>query len=60
MKTLKKCPACLTYSMKESCPKCAIATVSPHPARFSPEDRYGPQRRELKRRAGLFGGEVGR
>jgi H/ACA ribonucleoprotein complex subunit 3 len=54
VKALKKCAACLSYTMKDACAKCGGPTISPHPARFSPEDRYGAQRRELKRRAGLL------
>jgi H/ACA ribonucleoprotein complex subunit 3 len=34
--------------MRDECPICGKKTVSPHPARFSPEDRYGKYRRKLK------------
>jgi H/ACA ribonucleoprotein complex subunit 3 len=35
-----KCPKCGTYTMKEVCPRCGDKTVTVHPARFSPDDRY--------------------
>ncbi|MCP8305356.1 MAG: ribosome biogenesis protein [archaeon] len=39
-KLLKKCPACNTYTLQKKCPKCKNLTVSPHPAKFSIDDRY--------------------
>lgn len=39
---------CRTYTMEEKCPKCQGKAFSPHPPRFSPEDRYGKYRRQLK------------
>jgi H/ACA ribonucleoprotein complex subunit 3 len=44
-----KCTACGAYSYGEKCPKCGAATASPHPPRFSPEDKYGHYRRRLKK-----------
>jgi H/ACA ribonucleoprotein complex subunit 3 len=44
---LRICRSCHTYSMRPACPKCGAATQSPHPARFSPQDRYGEYRRRL-------------
>lgn len=50
MKTsLRRCPECRTYTLKEQCPKCAGTTLMPMPARYSPEDRYGSYRRKLKK-----------
>ncbi len=46
---IAKCMACGTYSYGEKCQKCGAATASPHPARFSPEDKYGHYRRRLKK-----------
>ncbi len=43
---MRKCPKCGRYTLKESCPVCGTATVSPHPAKFSPEDKYARQRME--------------
>lgn len=37
---LKKCPNCSEYSLQETCEKCNEKTVSPHPAKFSPDDKY--------------------
>ncbi|MEM3444732.1 MAG: RNA-protein complex protein Nop10 [Thermoplasmata archaeon] len=45
---IRKCRACGEYTLKENCPICRAPTVSPHPFRFSPEDRYGKYRRALK------------
>ncbi|MFO7618352.1 MAG: RNA-protein complex protein Nop10 [Thermoplasmata archaeon] len=44
-----KCMECGAYSLREPCPKCGGRAVSPHPPRFSPEDRYGKYRRRLKK-----------
>lgn len=45
--SLRVCRACHRYTMKEHCPECGGASHSPHPARFSPQDRYGKYRRLL-------------
>ena len=37
---LRKCPGCAQYTLKERCPKCGEETVSAHPAKFSPDDKY--------------------
>ncbi len=44
---LKFCPACARYSLQETCPVCRGATRSPHPMRFSPQDRWARYRRAL-------------
>jgi len=49
---LRRCPRDRTYTLKEICPACGEPTVTAHPARFSPEDRFGRYRmvmREWKR-----------
>jgi H/ACA ribonucleoprotein complex subunit 3 len=46
---MKKCGVCSTYTLKEACPNCGERTVSPHPAKFSPGDKYGKYRRMLRR-----------
>lgn len=46
---LRKCPRCKTYTLKEVC-KCGEKTASPHPPKFSPEDKYGAYRRKAKRK----------
>lgn len=42
---LRKCPSCGRYSTVEECAECHAMTVSAHPAKFSPDDRYGKYRR---------------
>ncbi|MDD1705585.1 MAG: RNA-protein complex protein Nop10 [Methanoregulaceae archaeon] len=42
---IRRCPADMGYTLKDTCPACGTATVTPHPAHFSPEDRYGKYRR---------------
>jgi H/ACA ribonucleoprotein complex subunit 3 len=37
---LRKCSKCKKYSLKESCDTCKEKTVSVHPAKFSPDDKY--------------------
>jgi len=46
---IAKCMACGAYSYGSKCLKCGAATASPHPPRFSPEDKYGHYRRRLKK-----------
>jgi len=31
--------------MMQQCPKCSAATVTPHPAKYSPQDKYARFRR---------------
>ncbi|KYK29869.1 MAG: ribosome biogenesis protein [Candidatus Proteinoplasmatales archaeon SG8-5] len=42
-----KCVDCGSYTLKKEC-ACGGSAVTPHPPRFSPEDRYGKYRRQLK------------
>lgn len=49
---MRKCPACGRYTLKDVCPACGNPTVSAHPPRFSPEDKWGKYRREAKKRWG--------
>tara|TARA_B100000949_G_C14287161_1_gene454913 strand:+ start:1495 stop:1650 length:156 start_codon:yes stop_codon:yes gene_type:complete len=37
---LKKCPKCLEYSLQENCKECNVKTLTPHPPKFSPDDKY--------------------
>ncbi len=41
---MKKCVTCHTYTISERCLKCGGETVTVHPARFSPDDRYARYR----------------
>jgi H/ACA ribonucleoprotein complex subunit 3 len=36
------------YTLSAVCPVCGNPTASAHPARFSPEDKYGKYRRMAK------------
>ena len=45
-----KCPKCNTYTLKESCPVDKEITITPKPAKFSIEDRFGEYRRLYKKK----------
>ncbi|MGQ9781678.1 MAG: RNA-protein complex protein Nop10 [Nitrososphaeria archaeon] len=45
---LRKCVKCSKYTLIELCPKCGSSTVTPHPAKFSPDDKYSYLRTNLK------------
>jgi len=45
---IRQCPVDKTYTLFETCPKCGHATVSSHPAKYSPQDKYGKYRRLVK------------
>ncbi|OPY48523.1 MAG: Ribosome biogenesis protein Nop10 [Methanoregulaceae archaeon PtaU1.Bin222] len=45
---LRRCPGDRTYTLKPVCPVCGKPTVTAHPARFSPQDRYGKYRLEMR------------
>ncbi len=47
MKEILKCVKCGAYTMEEE--HCGVQSVTPKPARWSPEDKYGKYRREAKR-----------
>ena len=41
MKTLiRKCTLCNKYTLKNTCEICSTPTTIPHPARYSPDDKY--------------------
>jgi H/ACA ribonucleoprotein complex subunit 3 len=42
--SMKRCPECREYSLNDIC-KCGKATITPLPAKYSPDDRYGEYRR---------------
>lgn len=44
-----RCPKCKTYSALEKCKDCGSKTLSPKPAKYSPEDPYGKYRRMAKK-----------
>jgi H/ACA ribonucleoprotein complex subunit 3 len=47
---LRKCIICGEYTLnQDSCPLCEGKVHTPHPAKFSPEDRYAKYRHAMKR-----------
>ena len=44
---LLKCAECGRYTLSDKCPSCGGATVTVHPARYSPDDRYARYRSQL-------------
>jgi len=45
---LRRCGNCKRYTLnKEKCPSCGGAVYVPHPAKFSPDDKYAKYRRRL-------------
>lgn len=42
-----KCPRCGRYTMSEACSQCKEKTITVHPARYSPDDRYARLRSPL-------------
>ncbi|PKG32422.1 RNA-protein complex protein Nop10 [Methanoregula sp.] len=45
---IRHCPADHIYTLSLTCPACGKPTSVAHPARFSPEDKYGRYRRLAK------------
>ncbi|RLI22841.1 RNA-protein complex protein Nop10 [Candidatus Bathyarchaeota archaeon] len=46
---LRKCTKCGKYTLKrDKCPYCGGTVKIPHPAKFSPDDKYAKYRRMLK------------
>lgn len=46
---LRKCVNCGEYTLKrERCPFCGNDLRVPHPAKFSPEDKYAKYRRAMR------------
>lgn len=41
---LRRCTVCITYTLKTQCPTCHADTVSAHPAKYSPDDKYARYR----------------
>ena len=46
---LRRCVECGRYTLDtDRCPSCGGSVRIPHPAKFSPDDRYARYRRRLK------------
>jgi H/ACA ribonucleoprotein complex subunit 3 len=50
MTDLFYCKKCKIYTLNKICKNCNQNTILKNPPRFSPQDRYGKYRRELKRK----------
>ena len=45
---MNKCSKCGKYTLASTCKDCDAGAHTPHPPKFSPEDKYGKYRRKLK------------
>jgi len=46
---LRKCTQCHKYTLnQEKCPYCGGKVLVPHPAKFSPHDKYAKYRRAMR------------
>ena len=46
---IRKCSICMEYTLKtDKCPRCGGALRNPHPAKFSPDDKYSRFRLALQ------------
>ncbi|TLX92837.1 MAG: RNA-protein complex protein Nop10 [Thaumarchaeota archaeon] len=41
---LRRCSTCKRYTLKEECSRCGNKTVSVHPGKYSPDDKYARYR----------------
>jgi H/ACA ribonucleoprotein complex subunit 3 len=48
MRRILRCSACNVYTMKDL-HDCGSKSILPVPAKWSPEDKYGKYRREVKK-----------
>ena len=46
MKKIRKCPSCGEYTLGEE--HCGTRTISAHPPKYNPNDRYAKYRRKEK------------
>ena len=46
-----QCPDCKKYTMEKFCDVCSMECISPKPAKYSPDDKYGIYRLEYKRKS---------
>ncbi|MBW2999083.1 RNA-protein complex protein Nop10 [Candidatus Woesearchaeota archaeon] len=49
MKHILKCESCGKYTMQEKC-ECGGKALNPKPPKYSPEDKFGKYRREVKKK----------
>ncbi|HDP73799.1 MAG TPA: RNA-protein complex protein Nop10 [Candidatus Woesearchaeota archaeon] len=48
MRYILKCVSCGRYTLKEACPACSSKAVRAVPPKYSPDDKYGSYRRQVK------------
>jgi H/ACA ribonucleoprotein complex subunit 3 len=46
---LRRCKRCRGYTLRETCPRCGGEAISPHPAKFSMDDKYRKYRLLMRR-----------
>ncbi|MCQ1539144.1 RNA-protein complex protein Nop10 [Methanocalculus taiwanensis] len=46
---MRRCTEDGTYTLSQQCKVCGRPTKPVHPPRFSPQDRYGKYRRQMRR-----------
>ena len=46
---LRRCIKCRGYTLRETCPRCGGEAISPHPAKFSMDDKYRKYRLLMRR-----------
>jgi H/ACA ribonucleoprotein complex subunit 3 len=44
---MMRCTNCGRYTLGDKCPACGTKTATPHPARYSPDDKYARYRSPL-------------
>ena len=44
-----KCSSCQHYTLEKICSQCNLETILPKPPKYSPEDKYGTYRRNIKK-----------
>jgi len=49
---MRRCSKCGEYTIrKERCPRCGGETYIPHPAKFSPDDKYAIYKGMMRQKA---------
>ena len=51
MSHMLKCRGCKNYTLKAKCPECGEGAINPSPPKYSPDDKYGKYRRQVKSEA---------
>jgi len=51
VRLLRRCTRCSGYTLKDTCPKCGGDAVTPHPAKFSMDDKYRKYKILMRRMA---------